>query len=103
MNQVAVTMQDIKALNYAGKLGQLMFIEVDVDTYQLCGVNRDIETVFILYNTELTEERRYSGTRCLADVARKVGVSNVQTRFIEATKQEKATNKIKLSGGLVLQ
>ncbi len=102
MQQLPANMKDFQELAKAGALGELVAFEVDeANVFNIVGVSQRLGKAFLLYDTDLSEVRAWSGTRNLFSVAQKIGYHELK---IVAQKKPKPIEQaeIKLSCGDVI-
>ncbi|EKO3439421.1 hypothetical protein NTE19_003313 [Vibrio fluvialis] len=102
MREVPGTLADLKALHCAGLLGELVAIEVKDNQFSVVGINTETETAVVLFNTQLTEKRIWTGSRYIVDVARKLGVDGITFRIRKQPINPPPAQAVKLSSGVVI-
>lgn len=102
MLEEAGTMADFKALLRAGLLGELVAVELEDDQFSLIGVNPKTQVAVVMYNTQLTERRIWSGSRYVVGVARKLGVNALTFRIRTEPKPQPHAQAVKLPSGTVI-
>lgn len=102
MREVPGNFADLKALHQAGLLGELVAIEIKDDQFSVVGVNTEKDMAVVLFNTDLTEKRVWTGSRYIVDVARKLGVDGIMIRIRKQPIHTPTAQAVKLSSGEVI-
>lgn len=105
MEQIAANIKDFISLQESNSLGELVAFEIERNVFQLCGINVASGLFFVMHDTTLTEVRKWNGTRCLWDIAEKIGVRELKIKSnlpLPVCEEPPAKKEVRLSNGLVV-